>query len=140
MRWKVGTGDWTQFRELPDTIEVDFHWSESGREWRSYEEKMGEVQDTALDALKRAHENGTRRIIFTHGSSTSRLGKRTARSVVRGLMRSKEATPYIVRRKCYQHDTVFVAAIRSRATSVSLESSGATAHERGGVAGPAGSG
>ena len=28
-------------------------------------------------------------------------------------MRSPEATPYIIRRECIQHDSVFVAAIKS---------------------------
>ncbi len=36
----------------------------------------------------------------------------TARSVIRGLMRSKAATPYIVRNQCIQHHSCFVAAIR----------------------------
>jgi hypothetical protein len=113
MRWKVAGGDWTRFRNLPGKkIEVDFHWSESGRERRPYYERMDEVHSEALNALKLAQENGTKYIIFTHGWSTSRLGKTTARSVVRSLMRSPEATPYIVRRDCVQHETVFVAAIR----------------------------
>jgi hypothetical protein len=73
---------------------------------------MDEVHSEALNALKLAQENGAKYIIFTHAWSTSRLGKTTARSVVRSLMRSPEATPYIVRRDCVQHDTVFVAAIR----------------------------
>jgi hypothetical protein len=114
MRWQVEGADWTRFRKLPGAIEVDFHWSESGREWRPYDQKMAEVCDEALNALKRTQENGTRYIIFMHGSSTSRLGKTTARSVVRGLMRSSAATPYIVRRECIQHDTVFVVAIRTK--------------------------
>src|ERR1035437_9916430 len=50
--------------------------------------------------------------MFLHGWSTSRPGNTTSRSQVRKLMQSKESTPYIVRRDCIQHDTVFVAAIR----------------------------
>jgi hypothetical protein len=67
---------------------------------------MAEVYARALNALKQAQENGTHYIIFTHGASTSRLGKTTARSVIRGLMRGREASPYIVRRECIQHDSV----------------------------------
>jgi hypothetical protein len=43
----------------------------------------------------------------------SRPGKTTARSVVRGFMRSKEATPFVVKVDCIQHNTVFIAKIRS---------------------------
>jgi hypothetical protein len=112
MRWKVESGDWTQFRKLPAAKEVDFHPSESRRESRHYDEIMNEVFNKALDALKCAQKNGTRYVILIHGASTSRLGKTTARSVVRRLMRSRNATTYIVRRECIAHETVFVAAIR----------------------------
>ena len=37
----------------------------------------------------------------------------TARSQVRSFMRSKDATPLIDRRGCIQHETVFVAKLRS---------------------------
>lgn len=105
-RFKVEGGNWTRFRELPGPIEeVDFHWSQAeGGEWRPYHEKMAAVYDEALKALKRAQENGTRYIILTHGSSTSHIGKTTARSVLRGLMRSSVATPYILRAECIQHN------------------------------------
>jgi hypothetical protein len=51
----------------PGAIEIDFHWSERGVERIPYYEKMGEVYDAALNALKSAQENGTSYIIFTMG-------------------------------------------------------------------------
>ncbi len=110
--FKKGSGDWKEYRKLGSFVEVDFHYSERGRRWVSYDEAMGEVYETALAALKQASEEGISYVIFTHGWSTSRPGKTTARSTVRGLMRSQEATPFICRRECIQHDSVFVAAIR----------------------------
>jgi hypothetical protein len=102
MRWKIEHGDWKRFRALPNSIEVHFHWSERGGEKGDYDERMSEVRDAALNALNSAQENGTSYIIFTHGASTSGLGKTTAPSVVRKLMRSSAATPYIDRCQCVQ--------------------------------------
>jgi hypothetical protein len=102
-------------------IEVDFHRSSADRhpedrdrEWLPYAEKMGAVHSDALAALKDAYERGIRWVLLIHGSSTSRPFKMTSRSVVRKLMRSKEATLYICRRESVQHDTVFLACIRQR--------------------------
>lgn len=111
--FKHESRNWTDYRNLPRSKEVDFHWSDQG-ECHSYWESMGRVESLALDAIKSAYESGdTDYVLFTHGWSTSRRGKTTARSQVRGLMRSKEATPYIDRKRCIQHDSVFVAAIKS---------------------------
>jgi hypothetical protein len=112
--FKTGTGDWTQFRRRDGVTEVDFHRSEFGPPEGAYWEVMMAVRQEALTALKTAYERGDKWVLFRHGWSTSRLGKQTARSEVRGLMRSKAATPYICRRECIQHVSVFVAAIRSR--------------------------
>jgi hypothetical protein len=117
--FKKGTGDWTQYRGA-DVVEVDLHWCpedrhpEDRREWIPYQEKMGQVEACALAALKDAYERGTKWVLFIHGHSTSRPGRVTSRSVVRRLMRSKEATPYICRSESIQHETVFVAAIRPK--------------------------
>jgi hypothetical protein len=119
---KKGTGNWTQFRNLPNVIEVDFHDAEYGRRTIPYESAMYNVWCRALTALKEAYQAGRNYVLFTHGSSTSRLGKTTARSQVRQLMRSPEATPYIRRSACIQHDTVFVAAIRPNPDAVPTES------------------
>lgn len=105
-------GDWTQYRKLPGLVEVDFHYSDFGERDIPYWEAMDNIRATALDALKSAFEEGKSFVLFTHGSSTSGPGQTTARSQVRGLMKSPDATPYIVRKKCIQHESVFVAAIR----------------------------
>ena len=112
-----GTGAWTQYLSLPGLREVDFHWSDFRRDPRekSYDEAMDEVYEFALTALKEAFEDdSTHYVLLTHGKSTSRPGNMTARSVIRGLMRSAEATPYIDRKRCIQHESVFVAALRRR--------------------------
>ena len=110
--FKEGRGDWTQYRKFPGLVEVDFHYADFGRREAPYWEAMDDIWATALEALKSAFEDGKCFVLFSHGWSTSRLGKTTARSQVRGLMRSTNATPYIVRNQCIQHESVFVAAIR----------------------------
>ena len=113
--FKIEYDDWTKYRNLPNHEEVDFHFNDDPeREYLPYYEAMEEVWNLSLNALKRAHEAGLQYVIFTHGWSTSQLGKTTARSQVRSLMRSKESTPYIIRKQCIQHESVFVAAIRPK--------------------------
>lgn len=114
---RIETGDWTKYRSLPGSIEVGFHFSDYG--WRDYgprevsfSEYMANAEALALDSLKKAHERGLGYVIFTHGHSTSRPGRQSARSKVRAAMGSKAATPYIFRRNSIQHNSVFVAAIR----------------------------
>ena len=99
-----------QYREL-GVQEVDFHHGVRDFDL-PYSEAMAEVRREALAELKAAHAAGTKYLLYRHGSSTSHLGATTARSQIRGLMRSRDATPYIVRSESIQHDSVFVAAIR----------------------------
>jgi hypothetical protein len=95
-------------------VEVDFHWS-GQEDAGTYMEHMAEVEVVALNALVEAHGAGAQYLLLTHGASTSEGWKQsTSRSVIRGLMRSPKATPYIDRARCIQHATVFVAAIRPR--------------------------
>ena len=117
--FQKGSGNWTQYRELPSLSEVNFHFSEYGRREEPYENVMADVRDAALAALIEAQEDGDEYVLFIHGSSTSRPSNTTARSQIRKLMRSKESTPYICRRKCIQHTTVFVAAIRPKSQNPS---------------------
>jgi hypothetical protein len=118
--FKKGEGSWTQYRAA-DVMEVDFHPCrhdchpddrEEGH--MPYWEKMATVYSDALKALEVAYESGVKWVLFTHGHSTSRPGNTTSRSVIRGLMRSKKATPYILRRLCEQHKSAFLAAIRPK--------------------------
>jgi hypothetical protein len=110
--FQKGTGNWTQYRKVSPAMEVDFHYSSMGEREVPYWEAMGAVWEEALESLKKAQRTGLSYVIFRHGSSTSGPGITTARSMVRGLMRSKDSTPYILRSKCIQHHSVFVAAIR----------------------------
>lgn len=109
-------GNWTDFRQLPGVKEVDLHFA-SEPSTQAYWENMDEVKEIALRSLQQAQAKGAQYVLFTHGHSTSRMGQQTARSVVRGLMRSKEATPYIMRSECIQHYSVFVAKIRQLPSS-----------------------
>jgi len=110
--FQKGSGNWTKYRQLSSLIEIDFHYSDFGPRTISYWEAMGNVYADTMEAIKQAHKEGIKYVMFRHGASTSGPFKTTARSIVRGLMRSKDATPYICRRECIQHETVFVAAIK----------------------------
>lgn len=109
---KEDSGDWTRYRSLPKLIEVDFHNSAYGRRDVPYSKAMENSRSKALEALVDAYQQGFQYVLFTHGKSTSRPGRTTARSQIRKLMRSRDATPYILRSECIQHESVFVAAIR----------------------------
>ena len=111
---KKGEGGWGHWGQREDCYSVDFHWNAFGPRQRDYGSCMGEVYTTALAALKHAQDEGYKYVLFTHGSSTSRPGQTTARSMIRGLMRSKESTPYVVKKDCVQYETVFVAACKKK--------------------------
>ena len=113
MKFKYANQNWVEYRALlANMVECDFHWASDASKGL-YHENMQAVWDAALTALIDAQVTGKKYVMFTHGGSTSRIGKTTSRSQVRKLMRSKEATPYLVRRDCIEQDTVFIAAIRS---------------------------
>jgi hypothetical protein len=75
---------------------------------------MAQCGEDALAELQRAQMNAVGAVLFVHGHSTSRRGRTSKRSVVRGLMRSKKATPFIIRRACKQHESAFLVSIRPR--------------------------
>jgi len=97
--------------DLSKYDEIDLHFGKRDKSV-SYDEAMAEITDIVEGCLKAAQQKGRSYVMFVHGSSTSRVGKTTARSQVRGFMRSKAATPLIIRKHCVQHETVFVAKIR----------------------------
>jgi hypothetical protein len=116
--FQTGVGKWTNYRtcfNLSDDDEIDLHFGKRDRFDMSYGEAMAQVAELVENCLRRAQKEGRPYVMFLHGSSTS-LGwkKTTARSVVRGFMRSKSATPLIDRSLCIQHDTVFVARVRQK--------------------------
>src|SRR5580658_752902 len=99
-----GNGDWVRYRQLANLTEVDFHYG-SGRDTDTpYWERMSQVYCDAFEALKSAQAAGKEWVLFRHGASTSRLGATTSRSQVRRLMRGADATPYIIRSECIQHE------------------------------------
>lgn len=111
-KFQVGSGNWIEYRNLPGLVEVDYHYGPGSREV-PYWEAMDAIYADAFEKLKDAHTAGAQYVLYRHGSSTSDGWKHTtARSQVRRLMRSKEATPYIDRHRSIQHYSVFVAAIR----------------------------
>ncbi len=106
--------NWVEYRDLPGVLEYDFHRANDdiNAPKPPYYELMDQVWDDTLKILKKAYDEGYQYVLFTHGGSTSRMGETTSRSQVRKLMRSKLATPYIIRKESIQHATVFVAALR----------------------------
>jgi hypothetical protein len=102
-------GDWGHLAAISG-MRVDLHFGrgEPGQFW----DNMAEVAGIVMTALRDAQARGVRYVIFTHGYSTSRPFQTTARSIIRGIMRSKESTPFIIKSRCMQHESVFVAAIR----------------------------
>jgi DNA-nicking Smr family endonuclease len=111
---KIETGDWKLYRArfgLSPDDEVDLHFGPRER-GVSYDEAMADVRQLVENSLRKAQENGRAYVMFVHGWSTSHPGQTTARSMVRGFMRSKEATSFVERAKCIQHETAFVAKIR----------------------------
>jgi hypothetical protein len=108
-------GNWTGYRAklgLLQEDEIDLHRGRRDPRHCTYDDVMSDVQETVLAALRQASERDREYVMFIHGHSTSRPGAMTARSVVRGFMRSKAATPFISRAGCIQHPTVFVAKLR----------------------------
>lgn len=111
MKFRFETRNWVEYRALPGVAEVDFHFAPH-ESLGAFHANMQHGRERTLAALADAQCGGVRYLLFTHGHSTSGPGRMSMRSVVRGVMRSKDATPYIVRSKCIQHSSVFVAAIR----------------------------
>ena len=105
---------WVSFQSAATQADAPNYHHYGQRSDEPYQNRMYAVYEGALEALKQAFEAGYESIIFEHGRSTSRNGKTTARSQIRSLMRSKDATPYIDRKRCIQHDSVFVAVFKAR--------------------------
>ena len=109
-----GFGNWRQYRDwlgFSKDDEIDLHFGKRDKSI-PYDVVMDEITTIVQRGLMAAQQNGRAYVVFIHGRSTSRRGKKTARSMVRGFMRSKAATPLIERNHCIQHDTVFVAKVR----------------------------
>ncbi len=109
--FQKGWGDWKRYRR-PNCREVDLHFGPRDRQAKSFEQAMAEVTELVERMLRKAQQDGQPYVMFIHGRSTSRRGKMTARSRVRGFMRSPKATPFIQRGHCIQHETIFLAKVR----------------------------
>ncbi len=106
--------NWVEYRKLPGLKEVDFHHADD-ESAGSFHDNMKQVKQRTIEALKDGYADpAIQYILFTHGQSTSRIGATSSRSVIRGVMRGKEATPYIDRKNSIQHGSVFVAALKNR--------------------------
>ncbi len=114
-KFQPGRGSWERYRSqfnLSKSDEVNLHFGKRDPSLMSYAQAMADVTALVLASLEEARRNGRPYVMFIHGSSTSRRGKTTARSQVRGFMRSKDATPLIDRKGCIQHVVVFVAKLK----------------------------
>ena len=114
--FKEYEGPWTDLRKLlvPAPREIDYHPESNQHDGLDFWRRMDNAYKDTLEILKQAQEDCDTYVMFLHGSSTSRPGATTFRSQIRKLMRSKEATPYIIRKECIQHRSVFVARIRHK--------------------------
>lgn len=110
-RFQRREANWVEYLKLPNLLQIDFHDGERAPD-KYYWDLLREWEVRVAEALQQARREGHEYILFTHGSSTSRPGASTARSVVRGFMRSKAATPYIDRPRSIQQETVFLAVMR----------------------------
>lgn len=99
------------FDQRPDILHVDFHRAGTSP-GVSFEDKMRRTYREARAALRTARSRGYAYIAFTHGGRELPRGRRSTRSVVRGLIRSPEATPYVERSRCILTPAVTVAALR----------------------------
>lgn len=114
MKFIHGAGNWTDYRELPGLIEHDFHRGRRDPSVIDYHSAMDDVYKETEQVIRDAFDKGHQYVMFRHGCSTSSPGQTTARSMVRMFMRSRDATPYIVRSRSIQHETVFVAALKAK--------------------------
>jgi hypothetical protein len=73
-----------------------------------------DFHNRTISTLKKSQREGYEYVLCTHGSSTSRQGAQTARSVVRKIMRGKVGTPYLLRKNCIDYGSSFLAAIRPK--------------------------
>jgi hypothetical protein len=109
-KFNAGVGDGREWKNHLNSMVVDYH---DGKDHgMAYWELLESFCKRTMEALKKAQEDGIDYILFTHGSSTSRQGFQTARSEVRKIMKGRKGTPYIIRKKCIDYGSSFLAAIR----------------------------
>lgn len=110
-RFKIFEGNWIALRDL-GVVEINLHVDDRRPHGVSYQDVMYETYREAKKALIEHQATGVKAVLFVHGHSTSRSGSTTKRSMIRRLMRSKESTPFIIRKDCVEHETAFLAVLR----------------------------
>jgi hypothetical protein len=103
-------GDWTILKNMSNMDYVDFNCLEGG----NYIEKMEQVHEMVMQALKDAQANGVDYVMFNYGDSASKRFIGTSKSIVKAIMRSKESEPFFIKKKSIQHRLGFVAAIKPK--------------------------
>jgi hypothetical protein len=98
-----------------DVLHVDFHWAGSAP-GVSHAKKVRDCYGESLSALQSAHERGLAWVVFMQGSSTSGRSKDSCRSVIRELLQSPAATPYVDRARCFSNSSITAVAIRQGRT------------------------
>lgn len=68
--FRIGQGNWVQYRDLADYIGIDFHYSERGRGDTLYEEAMSNVYDDARKALQETYSRGRRYVLSEQGGDS----------------------------------------------------------------------
>jgi hypothetical protein len=90
--------------------ELDLHFG--SRLGIDFLQAMDQNERATERAVIEAYEQQRPYLLIRHGWSTSRPGRTTARSVVRGWMRSKAATRYIDRSGCIEHEAAFLVKLQ----------------------------
>ncbi len=103
-------GDWEFLKYLGKIYYVDFYLPEG----KTFYEKMEQSHRIVINSLKYAQEEGYDYVLFNHGDSRSGPVLGSPKSAVRSIMKSKEAIPYIIKKKSIQHESVFLAAIKPK--------------------------
>jgi hypothetical protein len=86
-------GNWVSYCDrlgLSGDDKIDLHFGPRDRNVASYDEAMADVEQLIRHSLRKAQENGRPYVMFIHGQSTSRPGRTTARSVVRGFRNCRQ--------------------------------------------------
>ena len=109
-KFNAGIGDGREWKKHHSISVVDYH--DGPDHGMAYWELLEDFRNRTMEALRKAQEEGIEYVLFTHGSSTSRQGFQTARSEVRKIMRGSEGTSFIIRKKCIDYGSSFLAAIQ----------------------------
>jgi len=101
---------WRDLSQLTSPpIEVDYRGDTNKPDGLAYWQRMDQTFKAALEILKQAHKGGNTYVMFRRGLSTLRRSADYAPITIRKLMRSKEATRYIIQKNRIQQPSVFLS-------------------------------